>query len=212
MNNQLHIVDLEPRQKALYQKLFKKPILAKIYIGALHILQQENNPDRFALSAHNLRELMEKMPLYVDIGIKPPVSLGGKVRELYESWVSCGLNDQTENKSSSFIINKEMEIIRKVKVFFDWYKNHNSTRRDQLKGTLRELDPGKRPIPSALEDINAKFWEEIREYFLRVAHHNKEPDEKEFMGYLFYLEDFLLIRLKPRVFEDIEEIDAIIGE
>jgi hypothetical protein len=68
----------------------KDPKAAKMYLGALHVFQQRANPDRLALAAHGLRELMEKLPKYVDIPArgqaKSQPTLYVKVRELADSW------------------------------------------------------------------------------------------------------------------------------
>ncbi len=209
--NKKKIPFLESRQKALYEKLIEKSdLLAKIYLGALHVLQQVDNPDRLALAAHNLRELMEKFPLFVDISIKPTGSLGDKVQALYQEWVK---NGQAEETQEGICKNprKISELNKKINAFFLWYKDNSSTRAQQIKKTLREIDPSKRAVPEPLEDLIAKFWGEMKNYFQKIAHHGKETDDNTFMEYLYQLEKFLLDKLKPPTFEDIDQIDEIIG-
>jgi len=204
--------NLEPQQKVLYQKLNEeKYFLAKIYIGGLHVLQQKDNPDQLSLAAHSLRELMEKIPLYADIRIKPPVSLGAKVREIYDIWKCMGpLHQKDETIKDTGKDNKK--ITKQIDSFFEWYENNIPTRNEQLRETLRELDSSRSSVPDELEKINIKIWDTIRTYFVKLAHHNNmESSREEFKGYLSALERFLLDRIKPRTFEDFEEIDALIG-
>jgi len=53
---------LSGSQRTLYEALASKdPRLARMYLGALSVLDRQGNPDRLALASHGLRELMEKM-------------------------------------------------------------------------------------------------------------------------------------------------------
>jgi hypothetical protein len=66
--------------------------------GALHVLQS-SNPDRTALAAHGIRELIEKLPDHIDVASavtgdalkqpKRPPSLTVQVRELEQQWKPC---------------------------------------------------------------------------------------------------------------------------
>lgn len=69
------IAALTGQQRALYEALLdlgsaakdENPRMAKMYFGAVLVLRQIGNPDRLALAAHGLRELMEKMPRFLDV-------------------------------------------------------------------------------------------------------------------------------------------------
>jgi hypothetical protein len=73
-------VDLQSGQRALHAALLKLSAeIARMYIGALVVLADQDNPDRFAQCAHSLRELMEKLPEYFDVPAKARMeSLGAK--------------------------------------------------------------------------------------------------------------------------------------
>ena len=77
---------------------------------------------------------------------------------------------------------------------------------------MRQLDGTKQSLPEPLQDVNISHWQEIREFFVNVAHHRKKTDDNEFQGRLESLETFLLDRLNPRTFADIDEIDALIDQ
>jgi hypothetical protein len=56
------------QQLALYEALGERAEeLARMYIGALIVLANPDNPDRLPQAAHSLRELMEKIPKYKQI-------------------------------------------------------------------------------------------------------------------------------------------------
>jgi hypothetical protein len=52
----------------------------------------------------------------------------------------------------------------------------------------------------------------MRDFFQAISHHLKTTDETEFRQWLDALERFLLDRLCPRTFSDIDVIDTIIRE
>lgn len=45
----------------------KNQALATIYQGALSVPADLSHPDRYSLSAHGMRELMEKLPTYLEV-------------------------------------------------------------------------------------------------------------------------------------------------
>jgi len=60
--------ELSGRQRSLYEALAdKSDDLAAMYQGALQVLQAPSTVDRFAMAAHNLCEVMEKLPRYIDV-------------------------------------------------------------------------------------------------------------------------------------------------
>jgi len=60
--------ELSGQQSTLNHSLGKKDSrLSKMYLGGLFALNQYNNPDKLCLCAHSMRELMEKLPEYLDI-------------------------------------------------------------------------------------------------------------------------------------------------
>lgn len=81
---------LSGQQQALYNALLEKDQgLTNMYYGALMMLNHNSNPDNLALAAHGVRELMEKIPVFVDVQIKAQTeSLKGKVLELENFWTA----------------------------------------------------------------------------------------------------------------------------
>jgi len=206
---------LEQRQIVLIKKLaVKNSNLANIYYGALWALQQEENPDRLALAAHDFRELMEKFPLYVNIGIRPSVSMGSKVNELKTLWTRLINSHRWQDKLWEGLIDVNIaELLRFLDSFFEWHEKEVPSKTDKVIQVFRELDPTKRKIPYSLEKLNAQFWRTMNEYFQGVSHHgNTNTSYDEFCEYVYSLEQFLIERIERRTFDDHSEIDSIINK
>src|SRR5437899_2193313 len=75
------------------QQLFLQRVLAErditaeaLYVGALRVLADEENPDRLALAAHGLRELIGGLPRYFNLPVLVRVRMGDKVNALHAAW------------------------------------------------------------------------------------------------------------------------------
>jgi len=208
---------LSGQQRALLQALEQKnSALAVMYHGGLHVLADASNPDRFSLCAHALRELMEKLPEYLDVSTKAQQeSLKAKVREVEDSYRGMQQKTACFNTSANWDGNIDGPL-RKFLLclvrFFDWFATHHPRRREEVHGALIRLDGSGRELPAPLASLNVDAWDQKRGYFQSVAHHRKRGDEEEFSRWLDALVRFLLDRLVPRTFDDFSEIDALLGE
>jgi hypothetical protein len=214
MKPELSTYQFSGQQQTLYIELSGKDTeLADMYLGALIVLKQGNNPDRFSHSAHGIRELMEKLPRFYDVEIKEQTTtLKSKVHELrqacqplIEKIDKCNL-DKPEEKSDGFL--------NKIKVtleaFFSWFEKHHPTRKAEIAKTLQKIDGVGRAMPQPLEKLNVQYWDEMRDYFQAIAHHRKKPTEKDYRQWMDAFERFLLDRLYPRTFADFDELDKLI--
>jgi hypothetical protein len=216
MNSEPASLELSGQQLALYGTLAKRDAsLARMYHGALFVLKQSENPDRFALAAHGLRELMEKLPRYLDVP-KETKSIGmtAKVRTLYRSWRSTIKKSMCHNNGTwSGKIDKGLQsFLKETQQFFAWVETERPSRKQSAAKILQILDPLERPLPAPIEKLRVDEWDRIHNYFEGVSHHNFPAAVEEFASWLSVLEYFLLDRLIPRTFEDHEKIDQIIRE
>ena len=183
-----------------------------MYIGALLVVRQRENPERLVLAAHDVRELMEKVPRCMDIRIKPEQSTAEKVSALEKEWQHLKPLCHSEDGGTYAVPPPKVGFVRRIEEFFNWHALNATTRREQVRALLRKLDQTGRPVPGPIETHNARLWGTLRDYFVAIAHHGKETGEEEFLGYLYQLEIFLLDRLAPRTFEDTDAIDALLAE
>jgi hypothetical protein len=82
-------IALSPFQQQVFDALSERSDqLARMYLGAIAVLQQSSNPDRFPQSAHSLRELMEKAPQYLDLAVpwKKRPALNQMLNDYGEKW------------------------------------------------------------------------------------------------------------------------------
>ena len=151
---------LSGQQRALYKALSEKEqSLADMYLGSLMTLQQTGNPDLLALAAHGLRELMEKLPRYLDAPVDTnSPSLKGKVQELAQSWSNTlGRSQCYSDPNWSGNIDRPLLIfLRKAYQFFEWFKAERPTRRQQTANALRELDQLGQSLPAPIEGLRIK--------------------------------------------------------
>jgi hypothetical protein len=215
LSNQPTPLQLSGQQLALHRALGKtKTELADMYYGALSVLSQIENPDRLALAAHGFREIMEKLPRYLDLPSTNPSSLTEQVRTLNQGWEKVLKQSECHDNGmwTGNIDESLQKFLKIVHEFFDWLKLDRPTRKQQAARVLRELDPLGRPLPEPIESLRVKEWDSYRSYFDNVAHHNPSASPEKFESWLSESERFLLDRLIPRTFEDRSKIDDIIKE
>jgi len=186
-----------------------------MYVGGLTVLADVSNPDRHSLCAHSLRELMEKLPEYLDVSTKAhKESLKNKVGEVEEKFTRMKVTTGCFNASAGWDGNIDAplrEFLVRLTAFCEWFSAHHPRRREEVHRTLVRLDGSGRSLPTALASLNVDAWDEKRDFFQAVAHHRKAAKDAEFTQWLDALERFLLERLVPRTFDEFAEIDAILG-
>ncbi len=210
------LLHFEDNQESLYKVLIlKNNELGSIYISALYILKDLKNPDRFALAAHNIRELMEKIPEYYDVPfIEHKKSLKNKVNDLQDQWnqikrSSAYTGQSWEGTIDHILIN----FLGKLSIFFEWYSLNYPRRTEEIRRFLRIFDPMAEVMPPLAEKIKIERWRKLRdEFFIPVAHHRKKTDENVFMQNMNDLELFLLERFLPDTTNDLDLIDTLIEE
>jgi len=189
------------------------PELARMYHAATTILNTDF-PERMVLAAHEIRELMEKLPRYMDVPITATgYGLKGEVRNLHDRWMraiertGCYADGNWRGKLDGAL----RSFLKGLGRFFDRFSAHMPSRREETRQLLRKLDGGAPPLPEHLEDLNVAQWLDMREFFESVAHHGGTTED-QFRRRLEGFEAFSLGRLRPPTFADLDEIDRLIQE
>lgn len=210
-------VALSGQQRLLLRALDERNAsLGVMYRGSLAVLNDATNPDRLALGAHDMRELMEKLPEFLDVSTKAQTeSLREKVGSARKAYL--GMRGRTAcyapaDKWDGAIDGHLRRFLLLIEGFFIWFDAHCPRRRDEIRVALTRLDASGRDLPAPLALLNVDAWDKHRDFFQSVSHHRHRTDETEFGQWMDAFERFLLERLAPRTFEDFAEIDALLGE
>lgn len=203
-------IQLDGGARALFEALAEiTQDLANMYLGALDIAARPGNPDNLALAAHGIRELLEKLPRYLDVPVEAQKSqsLSARVRQLTDAWSRLG--DKAVDGDT--LTGHGRKLLAALGKFCEGVAADLPTRMEQTATALRSLDPHPIKLPPPIETMHVKEWREIEGFFIGVAHHTRTCTEDEFQQYVRALEGFLLERLRPRTFDDFAAIDDLLG-
>lgn len=199
---------LTSRQRKLHEALVsKKQLAADLYFSALLALNQPDNPCRHIMAGHAIREMVNKLPEFLDIPQPDkPANIKAKVNDLKTAWDKCSASgaDAWDNSVDARLQN----FIKKVKQFFLWYVHEHASRYERNAALVRGLDLSLNKLPQQLEIVRVQEWQHHYDYFTGVAHLG---DPTAFDQWFEALENRLLDMLIPRTFDDFEAIDELLG-
>jgi len=207
---------LSGQQRLMYEVLTQlEPVLARMYLGALASLAYEVNPERFVHAAHSCRELMEKLPRYLEVSIQAlSEKMGDKVYRLADSWQrAMEHTDCYQEASWNGDIDPPLRrLLLDLACFFEWLNLHQPRRSQEIAAVLDRLDVSGGRLPASLENRSVRRWIKLNGYFQAVAHHHKVTSIDVFMQRLSDLESLLLDRVRPQTYADFDLLDEIIRE
>jgi hypothetical protein len=215
-DNPLDEGGLVGQQLGFYQALAEQDGRAATwYLGARMTLSTTNNPERLQQAAHSLRELMDKLLPVLGLPAEAEGGrLGDRFADMTARWETA--KEQSRCHSDGIWSGEIDEAARRGFIAVDeaivWQRQNRPRRRETYRATIRALDVSRRPPPSWIEDTHVQLWNDLRDYFVRVCHHDRETDEDEFKGALDTLESFVLERLKPRTYAEQVTLDQLIAE
>ncbi len=190
------------------------PKLVPIYLGALEVING-SNPDRFALASHNLRELIRFVPSALLDEVRAlDKRLSDEVAALESRWTTACKSSSRDDKGrwSGEIDPSLKGFLREAGVFFDWFRSNREARQQETSEALQQLGVSEQRLSPALATLNARDWQRMANYFIAVCHHKRTANENEFMGYLDAFEKFIAERVRPRTFEQVRDLQALIEE
>ena len=207
-------LELTPRQKQVLEALkdteTEKLPLSHWYLGALHALDNPNNPDRISQAAQSLRELVEKLPRVVKGN---DIQGGGTgFAEMRRNLYRRVLKDKKrypEGWKDEKIDGGLDKTLRKFEKYLEI--NQQPTRRQQVQRAVANIDPMVDRLGSKIQETNRDrlldLWKTLEDY----AHHTSEPDEEEFRKHLRALERTIIDLLAPITAQDQREIQTILS-
>lgn len=181
-----------------------------MYLGALDVLQHNGNPDRLALVAHGIRELIEKLPRFLDVPSteKRGPGIREQARSLAAAWEKWGPSAVAEKHT---LTSSGEKLLKQLGEFCEGV-GADPTRRQAATAAVSRLDLNPLKLSPQIQDLHVSEWSTIEGFFIGVAHHTKTTNDEEMEQYLAALDRFLLDRLRPRTFDDFAAIDELLGK
>ncbi|GAI41917.1 unnamed protein product, partial [marine sediment metagenome] len=181
--------NLTSNQQKIYQEISKLDEKSGIaYIGALKVLKDSTNPDRFHQSANSLRHLGAIISRQIEIDIDE-----NEVENL-------------EDELNQILVEKEINDKYVVKVYV-----RESSLKDKLKSIIIE-SPEVLPVHSE-KRMNKLFqkWLKLHRYFTGIAHYgDSEINPADFDKNIKEMENVLLDLLEPPQ-EIIAQLDDLLA-
>lgn len=210
------------RQRSLYRALRDlDQDLARLYLGALQVLVDQSNADRFALAAHGLREIMRQAPKVIEIDVpveqedQSEYNLGNKVREMLGGWQEMVKRTTCTEEGKDWngeIDDRLRYYLSRLESFFNTFRTRRPKSRDSVHSLLNALQYTDTPVAERSVDATFDQWDDFRKFFNKIAHHGSFPGEEVFVEQLRDFETFLHRLLRPPTSEEITEINRIIDE
>lgn len=187
--------------------------LSALYESALRVVMDGSNPQHHTLAAHALRELMGRLPKFLDLPVLAAAGrLGDRVSSLEPIWnategSACRKGDSWAGEIDGTL----RKLLDALETFFKWWTESRPKRREVAGEFFRSTDPAGLNLPPALQRRRADRWLELNDYFVAIVHGGKVED-REFTMALYDLEQVLLECLYRQPSEDFSAIDALLAE
>jgi hypothetical protein len=203
-------IRLAAHRQRLVERLGARPEGSKyvrIYLGALHVLADGTNPDRHALAAHGLRELVATF--FKDYGV--PIRVPGDSMKQHVMIVEKVMH-QVRKAAPSFPDNCEPHLIRSVVTEIDalleWMAAHEPSSKERIRRAVIALDLRTDTSEDELER-RVSALATIASRVTTMAHHGGAVDLDRFDELVDSFEALLLDVLSGPA-QDLDELDALL--
>ena len=181
------------------------------FCGALRVLADPHNPERFCHAAHTLREIMTEMEnrfsgRHIPLGTRMKNHLANlaSTRKAVSSFA-----DSTSTGPPD--IYAAVRYIEVNEAFLREYEGEQDVIRRRVENLLMEMDPA---VKSSLPGWRARLsseWRQIKESLVHVAH-GDQVTESDFLSVKEKWVAFLIDRARPQTTADQNNILQLIAE
>jgi hypothetical protein len=189
--------------------------LARIYDSGLRVFNDDENPGRFPLAAHSMRELLEKISVLTE-GEELPTGDGMKnrIEPVKQAFLAA---TRAQGFSEIFPLDAIEGAVRallgELGRFFKWLEDNRPQAVKRTAETLAKLSGPGQALPVDIFDNEVAGWMEAHSYFNMVAHNRQDNvNQDEFKHHMTFIEGILLHRLQPTAVADHDALDALVGE
>lgn len=203
---------LSDQQQLLYRELQKRDrLLAQIYIGAVWVFSDSENPERVPQSAYSMREMMNKLP-YFEVEEDRSPDLYHRIKRTQELWVKAVEESHCfQELSWKGEIDESLSAFLSGMIeFFNWYKCRPTITKDASQFIQEQYSASY--YPESLHKEVLKRWMKAYGFFNGVLHYDKLVMHDEFERVLRDTEGLLLEMFLPEPTEDFDSLDALIRE
>jgi hypothetical protein len=209
-------LELDGQQLAFYRTIAEYDgELASWYLGARMAFATPANPEHLVHAAHSIRELMNNLHKIAGVPVKANTGrLGDRFAEMKLKWERGKRNSASFSEDAGWareIDGHARRAFEAVDEAITWAEANRVAWQERHLETIRVLDVSRRPLPSWIEKGFVVQWDDLRDYFIRVAKRGSTTRD-EFAAASDTLERFVLERLKPRTFTEQATLDALIRE
>jgi hypothetical protein len=202
-------------REALHANLARRnPKMARIYLGGLRVLADEDNPCKYELAAHSLREVMKNCPVLA--GFQPfgsGDSMTKRLENVRAAYYAALQNQNLGERAPNVTEDADNALVSELGRFFKWQDENRPQRRTRVAETLAALSGPVLALPSDIAEGEVNGWMGAWDYLNKTAHHSEEAIiREEFLRHVNLVESILLRRLQPRAVEEHDAIDALIRE
>ncbi len=188
--------------------------LGEAYESILNVLNADNIPDNIRMAAFGIRELLNKLPDYINVPFgKKTDKLGMLTDKLKAKWEDQKIEAYLEITWLDFHIERIKNFLIECRGFFQLNDQIHVLRKEKAIATLRTLNTkhSEEKLPEQVEEAIAMQWNAFLDYFNGTLHSEYGSTDKDlFILRLSHLEEFLIGLLEPDVFESMHDIDEII--
>jgi hypothetical protein len=146
--------------------------LAGIYNGGLRVFYQQDNPGRFPLTAHSMRELIEKCPILTGREPSPPgdgmKNRIGPVKEAHLALKGQGFNQSSPLDAVEGAVRKLLGVLNE---FFEWMDENRPRVAKRTAQMLSDLSGPGQALPVDISNAEVARWLAADQYFKRISHH-----------------------------------------
>ena len=208
------LLRLTPQQQRVLEALKDRETeeypLSQWYLGALYALNNVQNPDRIAQTAHSLRELIEKLPRVVErSNVQAPSSTFQQQRENMYRRILRDKKHHPDGWKGETIDAHLDNTLKEVEKYLE--SNQQPTRRERMQTAVTTIDPMAnrfdRQIREGKRDKLYELWDKLE----GIAHHRNKQNIDDLESCLNKLESTIIDLLAPITAQDQNEIQTILA-
>jgi hypothetical protein len=179
--------------------------LSEMYRAACAALSTLRLPDRHALAAHALRELIEKVAGYVGVDFTPSKDVKTALRDVVDAFKEAKRASESPTAEEP----SWQALVQLLSETAKWL-DASPSRKDRLNETIQNLDISREALPEEMGRLRLRRLVSLDGHFIGIAHHKHTVAETEMWNFLSEFEALLLALRRPEAVSDRVAILSVI--